>query len=207
VHRAAHLGTDSLSLEYVEFLFAGAEAVSAGDLVAVHDGTDDEYALVNFETGFVHGVEGGLGHDHLVRLTVDHDLPTALTDVLAVFIGPDGQAPFFEQMHGRVDVAGDVEDQVVTGDAHQVLADVANVVFASVLVVAVANILVDGGKAHGHGAGAGGHSLVNQGNLQAIFLGPVGSLYSGATGAHAAAADQEVRIDDYGFPIFHYMSS
>ncbi len=67
-------------------------------------------------------------------------------------------------------MTGDIVNQVFPGDAHQVLANVVDVIFTGVLAVTNADILVDGRKAHGHGAGTGKGGLVHQGDFQPFFL-------------------------------------
>ena len=66
-----------------------------------------------------------------------------------------------------------------------------------------ADVLVDGREAHGHGAGAVHRRLVDQRNLQAVLLGPIGRFDRRAAGGHAAAEDQQIGFDNYSFKIRH----
>ncbi len=207
MHRAAHGRHDGLGLEDVELLFAHGKTNGARDLVAVHQRGDDEDALIDLSVGFLEGVLGGLGHDDLVGLAVDHELPPALVDVLAVRVGPDGEAPLLKQVDGAVDVTGDGSHQVVTGDAHQVLLNVVDVILDGVLAAGDINVLVDRRQAHGDRTGAVHGSLVHEGDLDVILLGPIRGLDSGAAGGHAAAQDQQVGCDLYSFPVSHLEKS
>ena len=189
----------------VDAVLAHREAGGAGDprgIVLVGHQAHDEYALLD-----VLGAErflGGLGHDPLVGLAVDHDLPAAgahrlaaLDQGLALVAGlfPHRQAPLLEVVHRVVDVPADVVHQVLADDAHQVAAHVAHVVGGVVL----AHIGVDRGQALGHGAGAVHGGFVDQLDLQvdaflAGLLQPAGDLERRAAAGHAAADQQDVDL-------------
>jgi len=142
VHRASEDHEDGLGLEDVELVLTNREAHRAGATLAVHDRADDEDALVDVLGA--QGVLGGLGHDRLVALAADHELPAPLVDVAALLVLPDRQPPLLEQVHRAVDVAGDVGDEVVSRDAHQVVANVGHVVIDGVLTILEPDVLVDG---------------------------------------------------------------
>src|SRR3970282_1038875 len=105
-----------------------------------------------------------------------------------------------------VDVAGDAGDEVVARDAHQVVADVRHVVVDRVLAVREAHVLVDGGEAHGDGAGPVHRRLVDHGDLEVVRLRPVCGLDCGAAGGHATAEDEEVGLDRHGIEVLHWRS-
>ena len=157
---------------------------------------------------FAQGVLGRFGHDALVGLTVDHDLPAAGTHglvalaqglagglgggavqvVAVVAFDPAGKTPVFEQMHGVVHMPAHVEDQVFADQTHKVGADHAHVVVGAVF----AQVGVDGGKTLRHGAGAFQRGFVAEHDFQAMFVTPTHSFVSDAASAHAAAHDEQV---------------
>ena len=112
----------------------------------------DEHPFEVLPAGLGQRVLGGLGHDDLVRLAVDHQLPAALMHVLAVLVLPDGQAPLLEQVDRGVDVARDVGDEILARDAHQIVADVVDVVLYGIVAAVEVDVHVDGRQAHGDGA-------------------------------------------------------
>ena len=216
VHRAAGDVEDGLGLENVELVLADRKADRAGDLVGVvgveqvlHD--EDAFEDVLHPQRLL----GRLGDDGLVAFAVDHDLPAAGADGLAAVLEalaalllparavdaaafhflPDRQAPFLEQVHQIVDVAADVVDEVVAGDAHEIRRNVAAVVLGGV----VAEIGVDRRKTHRDRAGAVHRRLVDQRDLDLVAA-PAARLEGGAAGGHAAADDQNVGFifDDFG---------
>ncbi len=142
VHGAAHGREHGLGLEYVELVLPGAESDGAGDLVAVHQGLDDEHPLV--DVFHAQGILGRFRDDDLVGLAVDHELPPAFMHVLAVGALPDGESPFLEEMDGRIDVAGDVVDEVLTGDPHEVLPHIVHILFRCIVTLGNTHILVQG---------------------------------------------------------------
>ena len=86
---------------------------------------------------------------------MDHDLPATFTLVSAgLRIAHQRQAPFLELVHGRVDVACHVEQQVFANHAHQIDTRVAHVIFRIVLAEAGAHVAVDRVQALCHSAGA-----------------------------------------------------
>jgi hypothetical protein len=164
----------------------------------------DEHALEVLAAGFRQGVLRRLRHDDLVRLAVDHQLPAALVDVLAVLVLPDGQAPLLEQVDRRIHVAGDAGHAVLAGDAHEVVADVVKVVLQRVVAAVEVHVLVDGREAHCDRAGAVHGGLVDHGDLQAVFLRPIRCFDRRTAGGHAAAADQQIGFDCYRFKLRHF---
>jgi hypothetical protein len=203
VDRAAHGGDDGLGLEDVELLLADAEADRAGDPVAVHERGDDEDALEDLALAGREGVLRGLGDDDLVGLAVDHQLPATLVDVAAVGVLPDRQAPLLEQVDGAVDVTRDAGHEILAADTHQVVADVVHVVLHRVLAVLEAHVLVDGGETHRHRTRAVHGGLVDERDLDAVLLGPVGRLDGRTTGRHSASTDQEVGLNRDGLEVGH----
>ena len=202
---------DGVGFEDVHFVGAQVEAHGTGDAVGgvlVEQQLHDEDTL--HDTVFTQGILGGFGHDALVGFAVDHDLPAAGADgivavaqalagglgggavhVVAVFVlDPAGQAPLFEQMHGVVNVAAHVEDQVFADQTHKVGADHADVIVGGVF----AEVGVDGGQALGHGAGALEGGLVAQHHFQTVFVAPAHGFESRTAGAHTAAHDQQVDV-------------
>ena len=189
-------------------------AAYAVGVLLVGEELHDENALV--DVVHAQGVLGRFGHDHLVGLTVDHALPTAGPAALAavfqqgqalvsgylavngvafvVFL-PDGQAPILEVMHALVDVGAHAVDQVFTDDAHEVGADHLHIV---VNLIFSADVGVDGGQTHGHGAGTIQGRFVNQGHFQARGFRPGSSFNRSTAASHAAAHQQQVGLNiDY----------
>jgi hypothetical protein len=203
VHRTAHGHQGGLGLEHVELVLADAEPDGAHALVAFHQRVGDEHPLEVLAARVLQGVLRGLGHDDLVRLAVDHELPTALVDVLPLLVLPDGEPPLLEQVDGGVHVPGDVGDQVLTGDAHEVVANVVAVVLQGVVAGVQVDVLVDGGQAHGDRARAVHGRLVHQRDLQSVLLGPVGRLDGRTAGGHAAPADEQVGLDRHSLELRH----
>jgi hypothetical protein len=202
---AAHGADHGLGFEHIEFFLTGAESDGAHDLVVFYQRFANEDALEDLSACFGKGILRGFGDEDLVGLAVDHELPPALMNVLALGVGPDLEAPFLEQVDGGVHVTGNIEDQVFTGDPHEVLTDILDVIFDRVLAVSYADVLVDGRKTHGHGTASIHGGLVHHGHLESLFLGPVGCLSSGATGTKTTTNDQEVSTDFYGFKICHIL--
>ena len=212
VDRAAAGHQDGVGLEDEHFVFAGGEADRTGDAVGgvgVQEQLHDEDAL--HVAILAQGVFRSLGHDALVGLAVDHDLPAAGADglgagaqghafglglgaveVVAVGVfGPAGQAPLFEQVDGIVDVTADAEDQVFADQTHKVGADHLDVVVGDVL----ADVGIDGGQALRDGAGALEGGLVEQHHADATDLvGPAADLIGRAAAAHAATDHEDVNV-------------
>jgi len=101
-------------------------------------------------------------------------------------------------------VPGDVGHQVFARNAHQIVAYIVHIVFYGVRAVFQAHVLVDGREPHGHGAGPVHSSFVNEGNLQAMLLRPVGRLYRRSAGGHAAPQNKQVSFHSYCFKIRHW---
>src|SRR5581483_6837288 len=149
------------------------------------------------EVALAQRVLGRLGHDRLVGLAVDHDLPAALTLVVPVLVLEDREPPLLEHVDGGVDVAGQVVDEVLPGEAHEVLPHVADEFLRRVLAPLHAHVHVDGRQAHGHGAGALDGRLLDQDDAQAPPPGPVGGLEGRAAAGHASADDEDVALDGF----------
>ena len=100
-------------------------------------------------------------------------------------------------MDRAVDMAGDVVDQVLAHQPHQVAARVADEVLRLIFVPAHAHVAVDRRQAVGDGAAALDVGLFDQGDLQ--IAAPVSRFVGGAAAAEAAADDEDVGVDDVGF--------
>ncbi len=208
VHRATHGREGRLGLEHVERVVAHREADRADAPVAVHQRPDDEHAFVDLaDAGLQQRVLRRLGHDDLVGFAVDHQLPPAFVDEPARVVLPDGQAPLLEQVDRRVHVPGDVRDEILAGDPHEVVADVVHVVLDGVLAVPKADVLVDRGEPHRDGARAIDGGLVDERDLQPVLVRPVRGLHGGAARRHAAPEDQQVGFDHNSFKTGHVVSS
>ena len=216
IDRAATGDHHGLAFNDVDFVLTYREANSAGNLVVdigVQEKLNDEAAFD--DVVIAEGFFSRFRHDPFVGLTVDHDLPFTGADrlgagfqgahglafftvqVFAVFgFFPDRQAPFFEQMHGVVHVAAQIEDQVFTHDAHEVVADHADIVFRSIFT----NIGVDGGKALGYGTGAFHGGFVAQENGLVVAQ-PFFNFERRTAGCHTAAYDQNVNFTLLDFRI------
>ena len=181
MHRAAHAGDNRFGLEHVELVLPCAEADSADTLVAVHERIHDEHSLNDLAASGRDRVLRCLGDDDLVGLAVDHELPPAFMDVLACLVFPDLESPLLEEVDCGIHVTGNVVHQVFPGDTHEVAADIADVILRRVLAVFDAYILVNGRKTHGHGPASVQSGLVDQCDLEAFLLGPIGRFCSGAT--------------------------
>ena len=93
-------------------------------------------------------------------------------------------------------MAGDVVDQVLSHETHQVTACVAHEVFGLVLAPLHAHVAVDRRQALRHGAAALDVGLFDEDDLQVPS--PVARFVSGAAAAKAAAYDEDVGIDELG---------
>ena len=145
------------------------------------------------------GLAGRLGDDRLVALAVDHDLPLAFALVpsgLGVF--HHRQAPFLELVHRAVHMPGDVVAQVLAHQAHEVVARVAHMVLGLVLAPLHAHVAVDGVEALGDRAAALDVRFLDADDLQVAP--PVAGLVGRPAAGHAAADDEDVRVDEYRLP-------
>ncbi len=99
-------------------------------------------------------------------------------------------------VHGIVDVAAQVEDQVFAGDAHQVTTDVTDVVGR----IVVTHVGVDRGQALGDRTGAVQSGLVDQLDVQSGLLVPAHDLERRAAARHATADQEDVDFlfNDFG---------
>ena len=138
------------------------------------------------------GGAGRLGGDGLDGLAVNGNLPASDALVLAVFLLPDGEAPFLQQMDGVVHVSAHVVDEVLAGEAHHVVDDVVDEVLRGVPAVALAHVAVDGREALAGGAAALDDGLLGQ--HHALVSGPILGLEGGAAAGHSAADDKDVAI-------------
>jgi len=205
VHRAARYEQAALEFVDVELVLAHREAHGGRDpagVVLVEHQAHDEYAFL--DPLHAERLLRGFGDDPLVRLAVDHDLPTARAHrlaalnerlVLVALLLPDRQAPRLEVVHGIVHVTADVVHEVLTRDAHEVVPHVAHVVRGIVF----ADVGVDRRKSHCDRTRAAERRLVDELDLQVRSLGPARDLERGAAGGHPAADDQNVDffLDDF----------
>ena len=143
------------------------------------------------------GGAGGFGGDGFDRFAVDRDLPAADALVLAVFLFPNGEAPFLEEVDGVVDMAADVVDQIFAGEAHHIVDDVVYEIGGGVPAVALAHIAVDGGKALAGGAAALDDRFFGEDHAEAV-AGPEFGFEGGAAAGHTAADYQDVAINRFG---------
>src|SRR2546427_2525915 len=177
-------------------LFRSADG--AGDPVhlgRVHQQVSDHDPVVDLGRGLA----GGLGDDRLVAFAVDHDLPLAFALVVSGFgVAHDRQAPFLELVHRGVHMPGDVVAQVLAHQAHEVVARIADMVLGLVLAPLHAHVAVDGVETLGDGTAALDVRFFDADDLQVASPVP-GFVGRPATG-HPAADDEDVRIDEYGFP-------
>ena len=194
VRRAAGGDDDGLRAEDVEFPAADVEPDRAGDAVGlgpVRQQVGHHDPVVDFGSGLARG----LGDDRLVALAVDHDLPLALTLITPGFRVPhDGKAPLLELVHRGIDVARDVVAQVLPHQAHEIVPGIADVVLGLVLVPLHAHVAVDRIEALGHGAAALDVRLLDADHLQVAP--PVAGLVGRPAAGHAAADDEDVRVDE-----------
>ncbi len=145
------------------------------------------------------GLARRLGDDRLVALAVDHDLPLAFALVAAgLRVLHDRQAPLLELVHRGVDVPRDVVAQVLAHQAHQVVARIAHMVLGLVLAPLHAHVAVDGVEALRDGAAALDVGFLDADDLQVAS--PVARFVGRAATGHAAADDEDVGVDDNGFP-------
>ena len=198
VRRAAGADDDGLRAEHVEVAGADVEPDGAGDAVGValvHQQVGDHDPVVDLGRGLARR----FGDDRLVALAVDHDLPLAFALVASgLRVAHDRQAPFLELVHGGVDVPGDVVAQVLAHQAHQVVAGVADVVLGLVLAPLHAHVAVDRVETLGDGAAALDVRFLDADDLQVAP--PVPRLVGRAAAGHAAADDEDVRVDEHGLP-------
>ena len=175
---AARAADHGLGLEDVVVACAHIEADGTGDpvlLAVIHQQVGDADAVEDLVRGFL----GGLGHDGLVGLAVNHDLPSPFTQIAPGFrVLHDGQAPLFELVHRGVDVTGHVEQQVFAHQPHQVDTSVADMVLRLILAPPGAHVAVDGVQALGDRAGAIDIGLL--GNDDLLVLPPEPRLPGGA---------------------------
>ena len=116
VDGAAGGADDGLGLEHVDHVLPDAETDGSRDpagIVGIGQKMRHEDALV--QVAVSDGGLGGLGHDGLVGLAVDHDLPAPFADVAAFWSLEEGQAPLLEHVDRGIHVPGDIEGQVFPG--------------------------------------------------------------------------------------------
>ena len=101
-------------------------------------------------------------------------------------------------MHRGIDVPGDVVAQVLAHQAHEVVAGVADMVLGLVLAPLHAHVAVDGVEALGDGAAALDVRFLDADDLQVAS--PVAGLVGRSAAGHAAADDEDVRVDEHGLP-------
>ena len=187
---AARAADHGLGLEDVVVACADVEADGTGNpvlLAVIHQQVGDADAVEDLVRRFL----GGLGHDGLVGLAVNHDLPSPFTQIAPGFrVLHDGQAPLFELVHRGVDVTGHVEQQVFPHQPHQVDASVADMVLRIIFAPAGAHVAVDGVQALGDRTGAIDIGLL--GNDDLLVLAPEPGLPCGTGAAKARTDDQNI---------------
>jgi hypothetical protein len=173
-------------------VIAGADVEADGTcnpvlLAVVHQQVRDADAVEDLVRRFLRG----LGHDGLVRLAVNHDLPSPFTQIAPGFrVLHDRQAPLLELMHRRVHVARHIEQQVFPHQPHQVDARIAHMVFGIIFAPARAHIAVDRVQTLGDRTRAIDIRLL--GNHDLLVLAPESRFPCGAAAAKARADDQNV---------------
>ncbi len=169
---------------------ADVETNSTGNpvlLAVIHQQVGDANAVEDLVRRFL----GGLGHDGLVGLAVNHDLPASLTQIAPGFrVLHDGETPLLELVHRRVNVARHVEQQVFPHHSHQVDASVADMVLRLVFAPAGTHVAVDGVEALCDRTGAIDVGLLGNDNL--LVLPPEPGLPCGTRAAKACTDDQYV---------------
>ena len=211
VHRAPRRHQAALEPVDMELVVPHAEPGRPRDparVVLVGNETDDEAALQDVLQA--ERLLRALGDDPFVGLAVDHDLPPARAYRLAAFrqglalvagLLPDRKPPLLEIVDRVVDVPADVVDQVLAGDAHEILPNIAHVIGR----IVVAHVGVDGGESLGHRPGAVHRRLVHELDLDVDallprLLDPAHDLEAGPARGHAASDEQDVDLflDDLG---------
>jgi len=109
-------------------------------------------------------------------------------DIVPVRVRPDRKSVFFEHVDRSVDVPGNIHDQVIPAKAHEVLTDIAEVIDGTVFSL----VLVDGRKAHAHGPAALHGGLVDHGDVNIIFFGPVGAFHACPGTSHPRTDNQKI---------------
>ena len=186
---------DGLRAEHVVVTRADIEPDGAGDALGValvHQQVRDHDPVVDLGRRLARR----LGDDRLVALAVDHDLPLAFALIASgLGVAHHRQAPFLELVHGAVHVPGDVVAQVLAHQAHEVVAGVADVVLGLVLAPLHAHVAVDRVETLGDGAAALDVRFLDADDLQVAP--PVPRLVRRAAAGHAAADDEDVRVDEH----------
>ncbi len=197
MRRAACGNDDRFRAEDIEVARADVEAHSAGYpvlLALVHQQVRDHDAVVDLGSG----LSRSLRNDRLVAFTMNHDLPLAFALIPARFrVLHHRQTPFVEHVHGRIDMPGDVVAQVLTHEAHQVVARIADMVLGLVLVPLHAHVAVDRIQALRDGAAAFDIGLLDAHDFEVAA--PVARFIGGTTAGHTTADDENIGIYKSGF--------
>ena len=170
--------------------------VTCADVEADGTGNPVLLAVVHQQVGNADAVEdlvrrflGSLGHDGLVGLAVNHDLPSPFTQISPRFRVPhDGQAPLFELVNRRVDVTGHIEQQVFPHEPHQVDTSVADMVLRFIFAPTRAHVAVDGVQALSDRTRAIDIGLLGNDDLLVL---PPESGFPGGTGTAKACTDDQ----------------
>ena len=101
-------------------------------------------------------------------------------------------------MHGVIHVAAQIKNQVFAHNAHQVVADHADIIFGSIIT----DIGVDCGKTLSNGAASFQGSLVHQQHALSVAH-PFFGLKGSAAGGHTAAHDQYINFPLFDFRVPH----
>ena len=126
---------------------------------------------------------------------MNHDLPFAFAQIPPGFrVLHDRQTPLLELVHRGIDVAGDIVTQVFAHETHEVVAGITDMILGLVLVPLHAHIAVDCIQTLRDRAAALDVRLFDADNLQVPP--PVPGFVSSATAGHAAADNENIRIDE-----------
>ena len=183
--------------EHIEMAGPHAESDGTGNPIGtrpVHEEMRHHDAVVYLRGG----LRGGFGHDRLIALPVNHDLPLAFPQVAAsLLVSHDRQTPLLELVNRGVDMPRDIVDEILPHQAHEITAGVAHVIFRLVLAPLHAHVAIDGRKTVCNGAASFDVRLFDQDDLEVAS--PISGFVSGPAAAKATADDENVRIDKYGF--------
>ncbi len=187
-------GGDDHGLRLEDVVVAGTDVEADGTghavfLRLVHQQVRHTDAVEHLVGGFLRG----FGDDGFVGLPMNHDLPAAFALVgTGLGVAHERQTPFLELVHGRVDVARHVEQQVLAHHAHEVDARIADMVFRIVLAEAGAHVAVDRIQTLGDRTGAVDVRLL--GDDDVLVLPPVAGFPRSTRATQAGATDQNVDV-------------
>src|SRR6185437_9998063 len=143
----------------------------------------------------------GLRDNRLVRLTVNEHLPTSFALVPAIGSLDERQAPGFKQVDRRINMASDVEHQILSANSHHVLPHVVNEIRRPVPAPPLSHEAVNRRETSGGGPAALDSGLLYEHDAQPICAGPI-SCFKGRSASSHASADNK----DFGFYSFDFWS-